>query len=222
MAELSAHTRRKLRYLPQSGQAHQNPGRLACWNWALTGFGPNPVNPSSAFVFVAGFGDATDLAPAVQTPARLQRLNQLRQLWAPHVGARAVTPAAPAAFATATESILRLAIEVNSLMWSTGPTPYMLCMYYEDGLDRSGELRAPNWTHWWLKIDGGGAAGHNDGIEAFPDSPMIDIRRPEYALNHVQRVYLRGLHPSHVQRINATLDHVVTAAHNPFGAGHGA
>jgi hypothetical protein len=107
-------------------------------------------------------------------------------------------------------------------MWSTGPTPYMLCMYYEDGLDRSGELRAPNWTYWWLKIDGGGAAGHNDGIEAFPDSPMIDIRRPEYALNHVQRVYLRGLHPSHVQRINATLDHVVTAAHNPFGAGHGA
>jgi hypothetical protein len=54
----------------------------------------------------------------------------------------------------------------------------MLCMYYADGLDSSGELRAPNYTHWWLKIDGGGAGGHNDGIESFPGSAYITIRRP--------------------------------------------
>ena len=122
---------------------------------------------------------------------------------------------------TVTDGIVKLAIEANGLAWSVGVTPYQLCMYYDDGLDGSGYLRAPNYTHWWLKIDGGGAAGHNDGIEAFPGSTVITIRRPEYSVNHVYRIYLAGLHPSHVQRIDATLHHVVRGAHNAHGPGHG-
>jgi hypothetical protein len=222
MADLSAHTRRKLKFLPQGGNAPQNPGRLACWNWALTGFGPNPVNPDSAFSFVAGFLGVGDLDPAFQLPARLNRLTLLQAQWAPFAGARAVSPAATAAFAAITDGIVKLAIEANGLAWSAGPTPYMLCMYYADGLDGSGELRAPNYTHWWLKIDGGGANGHNDGIESFPGSSVITIRRPEYSTNHVYRINLAGLHPSHVQRIDATLAHVAGAAHNAVGPGHGA
>jgi hypothetical protein len=222
MATLSAHTRRKLRFLPNGGNAPQNPGALACWNWALTGFGPNPVNPDSAFSFVAGFIGQGDLAAAFQVPARLLRLQQLQADWAPYVGARAVSGPATAAFDAVTDGIVKLAIEANGLTWSVGPTPYQLCMYYDDGLDRSGELRAPNYTHWWLKIDGGGAAGHNDGIEAFPGSTYITIRRPEYSTAHVYRIHLAGLHPGHVQRIDATLDHVVRGAHNAHGPGHGA
>ncbi|HMR29799.1 MAG TPA: FYVE zinc finger domain-containing protein [Geminicoccaceae bacterium] len=221
MATLSTHTRRKLRFLPNGGYAPQNPGALACWNWALTGFGPNPVNPDTAFSFVAGFIGQGDLDPAFQVPARLHRLQQLQADWAPFAGARAVSGPATAAFATVTDGIVKLAIEANGLSWSAGVTPYQLCMYYDDGLDRSGELRAPNYTHWWLKIDGGGAPGHNDGIEAFPGSTVITIRRPEYSVNHVYRIHLAGLHPDHVQRIDATLQHVVRGAHNPYGPGHG-
>lgn len=222
MATLSKHTRRKLRFLPNGGHAPQNPGALACWNWALTGFGPNPVNPDSAFSFVAGFIGQGDLDPQFQVQARLQRLQQLQADWAPYAGARAVSGPATAAFATVTDGVVKLAIEANGLAWSAGVTPYQLCMYYDDGLDRSGELRAPNYTHWWLKIDDGGAPGHNDGIEAFPGSTVITIRRPEYSVNHVYRIHLAGLHPSHVQRIDATLHHVVRNAHNAFGPGHGA
>jgi FYVE zinc finger len=222
MVDLSAHTRRKLKYLPAGGSAPRNPGLLACWNWALTGFGPNPVNPDSAFTYVSGYGQVADLAPAFQLPARLHRLTQLRLRWQPHSGARATSPAADADFLAVTDGVVKLAIEANGLAWSAGPTAYMLCMYYADGLDGSGELRAPNYTHWWLKIDGGGAGGHNDGIESFPGSAYITIRRPEYATNHVYRVHLTGLHQDHVQRIDATLGDVVTAAHNVHDGGHGA
>jgi hypothetical protein len=220
MAHLSAHTRRRLKYLPEDDSAPLNPGLLACWNWALTGFGPNPVNPDSAFSFVSGYLAQGDLAPEFQTPDRLNRLQQLRNSWAPFAGARAVSGAASAAFATGTAGIVKLAAEANGLSWSAGPTPYTLCMYYEDGLDGSGELRAPNYTHWWLQIDDGGQ--HNDGIEAFPRSAYITIRRPEYDSHHVCRLHLNGLHPAHVQRIDQTVQHVVRACHNPMGPSHGA
>ena len=46
--------RRKLKYLPNPGVAAQNLNTQACWNFALTGIGPNAVNPQWAFDYIAG------------------------------------------------------------------------------------------------------------------------------------------------------------------------
>ncbi len=217
MARLSATTRRKLKHLHTAGNAPLNPNSLACWNWALSGFGPNAVNPDTAFSYVAGFIQQNDMRAQFQQAGPLARLNALRLRWQPFQYTRAVTPNSQAAFQAGVEGLVKLAIEVNGLGWTANQTPYELCMYYNDGLDGSGEVRAPNYTHWWLKIDGGGA--NNDGVECFPGSPNITIRRPEYSNNHVYRINLTALHQSHVQNIDAALQHLIRGNHNAVAHG---
>ncbi len=213
MPALSDLSRRKLKFLPRGGNAPQNPGLLACWNWALSGFGPNEVNPDTAFSYVSGDLNQAGLLPVFQQPENLARLTNLRAQWVPHDGDRVASNQATAAFNAGIDGIVKISIEVNGLRWSNRQTPYQLCMYYEDGLDGSGYLRAPNYTHWWLKIDGGGHAHHNDGIESFPGSAFITIRRPEYSNVHVYRIYLESLHRTHVTRIDDTLQYIITSNH---------
>ncbi len=214
MAVLSSISRRKLRYLPAGGNAVLNPQALACWNWALTGFGPNPINPDTAFSYVSGYLNAVDLDPAFQQGDRLNRLTAVRQGWVQYQTAQATSNASNAAFLAAVDVIVKVSIEANGLSWSAGLTPYQLCMYYDSaGTDPiDGFIKGPNYTHWWLKIDGGGA--NNDGIESFPGSTSVTIRRPEYSNHHVYRVYLTALHTAHVQVINAALQHLIAANHN--------
>ncbi len=219
MPTLTAATRRRLRYLRLGGNANLNPGGLACWNWALTGFGPAPVNPNEIFSYVNGFIGIVDLNTAggwYATMAAQASLLVLQNLWLPYQNLRHVPGNYAADFAQVSLGCLRLAIEANGLQPSLAPTPYEVCMYYADGLDGSGYLRGPNWTHWWLRIDGGGP--HNDGIEAFPGNTSITIRRPEYASIHVVRMYVHGIHAAHVTRINQAIALVTAANRLPRGA----
>ncbi len=219
MPTLTAATRRRLRYLRQGGNANLNPGGLACWNWALTGFGPAPVNPNSIFGYVSGFYTVADLnleGGWYATPATQASLLVLRNLWAPYRDLNHIPGGYAASFHQISLGCLRLAMEANGLQPSNAPSPYEVCMYYEDGLDGGGNLRAPNWTHWWLRIDGGGP--HNDGIEAFPGNTSITIRRPEYDSLHVVRMYAPGLHQTHVTRITQAVALVTAATRLPRGA----
>jgi len=215
MATLSTTTRRKLKYLSAGDQGNlnpRNPSKLACWNFALTGFDPNAINPSYIFMYAAGFANGDDLnalAAWYNTADTRRRLDALRQQWQPHQFKTAVTEQAERDFESVTEACVKLAIEANGLTWTNSTTPYELVMYYDSGLDGSGELRGPNWTHWWLRIDGGGTAGHNDGIEAFPDATVMFIRRPEYSSQHVVRLYLTELKPRQVDLIEDTLAQVI-------------
>jgi len=84
MPAFSKAERQKLKYLNDGGNAILNPGRLACWNWALTGFNPAAINPSNIFSYVSGFVQVGDLVGPWYNSARtLARLNALRARWAP-------------------------------------------------------------------------------------------------------------------------------------------
>ncbi len=221
MAKLSSLTRRKLKYLPEDGGAPLNNEKLACWNWALSGFGPNAVNPDSAFSYVAGYLNQNQLVQQFQQGGRLTRLTNVRNLWTPFQTRTARNVQSNTAFLTAIETIVKVAIEANNLSWTNSTTPYQLCMYYDNyGVDPlDGFIMGPNYTHWWLKIDGGGAGLHSDGIEAFPDSTYITIRRPEYSNNHVYRIHLNSLHATHIRLIDQTLHRVIRANHGNMDHG---
>ncbi len=217
MAKLSSTTRRKLKHLHTAGNAPLNPNKLACWNWALSGFGANALNPDTAFSYVAGWIQQNDMRQQFQERGPLAQLNALKAKWQPYQGANAVSDNSKKAFKEVTAGIVKLAIKANGLSWSSKQTPYQLCMYYDDGLNADGELRAPNYTHWWLKIDGGGA--NYESIESFPGSTNITFRPQEYANNHVFRIYLSALQQSHVQKIEAGLQHLIRGNHNKVAHG---
>jgi hypothetical protein len=214
---LSDATRRALKYLRGGGSAHGlNAGSLACWNWALTGFGLNPINPDLICSYVAGTAGDGDLNAAggwFAQPGNQALLLAVRDQWGDEVMDNYDTALTHACF-----ECLKLAIRANGLTWSAGATPYEVCMYYASGPDVEGIARGPNWTHWWLQIDGGGAAGHNDGIEAFPGTNYVTIRRPEYSTHHVSRAYVTGLHQTHVQTIGQALQTVARQRRPVVGA----
>jgi len=214
MPQLSDLTRRKLRYLPTAGNAPLNNGMLACWNWALTGFGPGPINPDSIFNYVAGNAQVVVVLPGIitGTAALMNRLDDLRGEWGLIAANDAYDDQTRTDFRGIQTGMLRLAAQMNGLTPSEGQTAYQLCMYYSEGIHGGTHLLIPpNWTHWWLKIDGGGA--NNDGIESFPGTAFITIRRPEYSQHHVSRIYLRELHASHVTNIDAAVAHLITTNH---------
>ncbi|MGQ3055328.1 MAG: FYVE zinc finger domain-containing protein [Roseateles sp.] len=236
MPHLTALTRRKLRFLPQGGNAPHGAVALACWNWALTGFRAVQNDPTGMFDFVS-YGPYNEpsisLQHAVQTagaggaawftPANRQRLSDLEEAWMDQRGPVAESPARLAELHRVSTELVKCSIELNGLTWSLAPTPYKVVMYYRtqvnDRLDGV-VFAGPNFTHWWLQIDEGGAAGHNDGIEAFPGNANLDIRRPEYATSATQcRVYINELHAEHVTRITNAVN-AVAAGNHPAGVVH--
>jgi FYVE-type zinc finger protein len=214
MPHLSALTRRKLKYLPQAGASPHGAGLLACWNWALTGFGPTQNNPDELFNFVS-FGIPYNTGGGVawyNVGANQNSLAALRNAWAPfNNGVDSV--AARAEQQRINVALTKLSCELNGLTTSPGATPYEVVMHYEI-LGSRGALHGPNWTHWWLRVDGGGAGMHNDAIEVFPRSPNLTIRRPEYSVTENCRIFVTELHQAHVTRIDNVVAAVIAANHN--------
>lgn len=233
MPVLTPTIRRKLKYLPQAGQAPHGAAALACWNWALTGFGPMQRNPDMLFNYVSLGPGTFPMAALVAnaggaagwfTAANQARLMALEGQWAPHRNAVADTPARRNTLHQVNMELTKLAIDLNGLTYSAAPTPYQVVMHYDPiGGPPANLLFGPNYTHWWLKIDGGGAHNHRDGLEVFPGAASLTIRRPEYSQNNNCAVYVQQLHQDHVNRIGHVLNAVVTVNHAAVpGFAHGA
>lgn len=211
MAHLNAVTRRKLKYLPLDGQAAHGGQALACWNWALTGFGLVQNNPDELFNYVSQGIPYNANVAWLGVAANQQALTTLFNRWGQFAGG-APTQAALTELHQINWEVTRMACEMNGLTPSVGPTPYEVVMHYDE-TDRQGNLNGPNYTHWWLRIDGGGAGNHRDGLEVFPGAAMLTIRRPEYSPVHNCSVYVRELHQAHVNIINNVLAAVIAGNH---------
>lgn len=196
-----------------AGQALHGAAALACWNWALTGFGPVQNNPDELFNFVSlniPYNTGGVIA-WYNVPANQNALGQLQNQWTPFNGGPANAPALQA-LQQVCEGVTRLAASLNGLIPVVGASPYKVVMHY-DPLAGDGTLNGPNYTHWWLQVDEGGAHGHNDGLEVFPGSAHLTIRRPQYSNHDNCAVYVRELHQDQVNRITAVLGAVIQANH---------
>ena len=230
MPHLSARTRRKLKYLPVEGAAAHGAVALACWNWALTGFGPIQNNPDDLFNYVSE-GIQYPAGGWYNVAANQAKLLALRNQWLPYSGAAHESAARLQALNQINTEVVKLAIDLNGLAVSVAPTPYQVVMHYDPitvtrnritQAITATTLNGPNYTHWWLQIDGGGANHHNDGLEAFPGAADLNIRRPEYDSGpDNSRVYVQQLHQDHVTRIDNVLSAVIIRQHRAVH-GHGA
>lgn len=228
MPYLSARTRRKLKYLPDDGQAPHGAPILACWNWALTGFRPTQNNPDDLFNFVS-VGIPYPAAGWYNIPANQARLAALRAQWLPYDDALNESPQRLQALRTINTELVKLSASLNGLVVSDGRTPYEVVMYYNPTTVNRHRVtgvvttifNGPNYSHWWLQIDGGGL--HNDGLEVFPESPDLCIRRPQYSSSAAStcRIYVQQLHQEHVTRIDTVLGAVIRDNHRAAPA-HGA
>jgi hypothetical protein len=205
-----------------AGQAPHGAAALACWNWALTGFNPVQNNPDELFNFVS-YNLPYNTGGAIawyNVVANQTALATLQGQWAPFDGGPASANALQA-LQQVCEAITRLACSLNGLTPVVGNSPYEVVMHY-DSTDRHGNLNGPNYTHWWLRIDGGGANFHNDGLEVFPGNANLNIRRPEYANNNNCRVFVQELHQDHVTRIDNVVNAVIRANHTAGVIAHAA
>jgi hypothetical protein len=205
LPHLTAATRRKLKYLPRHGQAPHGAGLLACWSWALTGFRAMQNNPDDLFNFVS---QGIPHSGAGWYTANDAHLLQLFNEWGVFAGGP------PNANARQTlqqicQELTRLSCNLNGLVPVNHATPYEIVMHYDPVTN--GQLNGPNYTHWWIRVDGGGR--HNDALEVFPASAALTIRRPEYEPQNNCRVYVRELHQEHVNRIDAVVNAVIQANH---------
>ena len=151
----------------------------------------------------------------------------MRDDWRLHKNRSVHNGASQAAFNAIVLRVTQLSIQANGLMWTAGVTPYQIVMHYTVGTQNIGQINAPimrlnppNYDHWWLRIDGGGGITHNDVIEAWPNDQYVHIRRGEYSVNNNVRVYVTSLRLEHVQKITATVNHVITGNH-PAVVAHG-
>lgn len=160
------------------------------------------------------------------TPVNLQRLAALEAAWAVYRNAQAESIARRAELKRINTELVKCALEMNGLNWSAAQTPYKVVMHYDphtNDLQDGIVLAGPNFTHWWLQIDEGGANAHNDGIEAFPLTPNLTIRRPEYGTSALEcRVYIQQLHAEHVTEITDLVNAVAVANHTVSVTHHGA
>jgi hypothetical protein len=230
MPHLSARTRRKLKYLPQEDQAPHGAAALACWNWALTGFRPMQKNPDDLFNFVS-VGILYPAAGWYNIAANQNSLAALRAQWLLYDNALNESPQRLQVLHTINTELVKLSASLNGLVVSAAPTPYEVVMYYHPTTVNTHRvtgvvttiLNGPNYSHWWLQIDGGGLPAHNDGLEVFPGGADLCIRRPEYSSSAARtcRVYVQQLHQDHVNRIDAVLTTILNQQHGAAPA-HGA
>jgi hypothetical protein len=278
MAKLSDLTRERLLCLPNGnggwGVAHGQ-GNLACWNWALTGFGPIQNNPDAMFDYIS-YGnrnippDRTNNVTAAfahwwNKKDNAARIQGLYDAWTPYRGPQTTpNPARDNLRHQICTMIVKFSCELNGLKWTDAQTPYKVRMHYDHEerearwvpdpsgatdlngnprlvpqtdptrLDHSGRpavithfvgFAPPNYTHWWLQVDNGGP--RDDGIEAFPGSPDLFFRRPQYSTGlgpatHNCTVYIQELHRSHVEHIEDALEYLCRTQFGGTGFGHGA
>jgi hypothetical protein len=233
MPHLNPLTFRKLKYLPGDRKSFYlnlpvRASDISCWNWALSGFAPNVINPSPLFMYVAEEIDLDGGTPIQAWAdnnggANRRTLNALRADWNGYRN-EAGTNASPARLDTLHQintALTALSASLNGLTVSPGWTPYRVAMHYDVNVyawqrnPRTGQLVAtntvkemagPNFTHWWLQVEDGGL--NNDGIEAFPGSPNVTFRRPEYdsGSRYTCKINVTELHDRQVRRIEDLLD----------------
>jgi hypothetical protein len=93
--------------------------------------------------------------PWYNIPPNQNQLAQLQLQWAPYSNAVAESPARRDTLHQINTELVKLAISLNGLTWSPSRTPYQVVMHYDPKNNSDNSLNGPNYTHWWLQIDGG-------------------------------------------------------------------
>lgn len=167
-------------------------GNVACWNWALSGFGHVCVDPARMFDFVGQAQADPQLDPNLsvalgkewfQARANMRKLRKIRDDFALNVDTNA-----------AREAMIRLAAQANGLTVVGGGTNYQLKVY------STPNTPYPNWSHWWLDVYGA-------TVEHFTNQVDVKIYTGGFAGGHalnavtVDTFHLNGIHQLHKDRI---------------------
>lgn len=155
--------------------------QCACWRWASSALGI-PVGDDPSWLFTAIMlgavlnpGSTWANTPAAQTYVNSKYADYQQYLANNY---QAVNGVAWNDWVTSVESAI-----VTATCQLAGLTPgagaqangerYIVVMHY-DRTNSIGQNNAPNYTHWWLKIDLGG--GLFCCLEMFPDSTVLTFR----------------------------------------------
>ncbi|MBX3658169.1 MAG: FYVE zinc finger domain-containing protein [Ramlibacter sp.] len=166
---------------------------LACWNWTLSGYRHICVDPTRMFDYCSAVAadPQVNCPPQLgnewfQTRSNMRKLRAIRDRFAEAGNANACRV-----------ELIHLAIEANGLQMG-GAGQYQLAVY------GAPNTPYPNWTHWWLEIEGA-------TIEHFPNQPDVRIYNGGYSGGHplngltVDRINLTGVHQEHKDYIQAIL-----------------
>jgi len=181
----------------------------ACWRWATSGLG-SPVihDPAQVFNYITtnvqpdqGSGWRAQRYTAAFQAARLRYTQYVAGGYAA-IGGQAYD----AWFNLIISGIVREFCRVLGLGPGTGPFPqnngarFFVCVKF-DRTSPTGARYAPNYTHWWLRIDVGG--GRFVCLEMFPQSNALTFRwNHAHAVNDVFTQEITNLAPHHLAVLN--------------------
>jgi hypothetical protein len=217
---LSAYQVQRLRQIAQQAAPNATstillavpPNECACWRWASSGLQTGiEHDPAQVFNYIAtgiaisqGSGWLAQQYTAPLQAAR-QRYNQYDTGGYAAIGGVTYD----AWFDQILSGVVREFCRGLGLAPGAGPfqqnngARYFVCVKF-DRTSPTGQRYAPNYTHWWLRIELGG--GRYVCLEMFPQSNALTFRwNHAHAVNDVYMQEVTNLAPNHM----AVLNHVI-------------
>lgn len=182
----------------------------ACWRWASSGLTlPVKNDPAQAFSAIAvgptglNTGSAWDTANVRDWVNGVHnQFNQFQQNGFQNIGALTYQTWFQQTVNSVTSATARLGGMTPGAGAHANGERYYIVMHYER--TTAGTNNAPNYTHWWLKIDLGG--GNYCCIEMFPRSTQLTFRyNSAYALNDNVEIEVTDFAAGHLTVLNAIL-----------------